>query len=131
MILKELWSLPNTILSWLLLKCVNKKNTIGNYQGVTIVKAGGWIQSICLGKFAISTYFNRRHEYAHVVWSKRFGWFYLSHFYYAIYAIYHLIRYNNSTTPIHIICSIVYFILWYWFNEYLAKKWEVKGWKNK
>jgi len=122
--MKGIWSAPNTFFSWLLLKCVSKKNIIDHYQGVTIVKSGGFIQSITLGRYAISTWINRYHEMGHVEISELLGWGYLIHVYYLIYSVILTIMFNNDIAIYNLIGALFFFGLWYWFNEYLANKWE-------
>jgi len=123
-LIKEIWSLPNTILSWLLLQCVSGKNILYYHKGLTVVKKGGFIQSVTLGIYAISTEANKDHERKHIEISKLLGWGYLIHIYYLIYSIVLVFMFNNSVTSYNLIGAVLFFGLWFWFNEYLAKKGE-------
>ena len=123
-LIKEIWSLPNTISSWLLLQCVSGKNILYYHKSLTVVKKGGFIQSITLGIYAISTEANKDHERKHIEISKLLGWGYLIHIYYLIFSVILTIMFNNSIAIYNLIGSILFFVIWFWFNEYLAKKGE-------
>ena len=126
-ILSNIWSLPNTFISWLVTRLIPKdvRDTPQVIDGITVyIFEGykyGFLTNFALGKYVVAMPSDIQHEYRHGVWSRRFGWFYLAPYYYAVYL---LITWILGTPPMWWEFSIATggSLIWFLFQEFLVRK---------
>jgi len=81
-----LWELPQTLLGWIIFKCVTIENrTKFNTRCLIYFKRDNWFSKLfsgtSLGFYILlpagSSYVTARHEYGHCLQSKKWGWLYI------------------------------------------------------
>ncbi len=121
-IFSEVWSAPNTIVSWLSTRHVSNNPTY-ELNGITIYLHNGVFTNFCFGKFGAAQTRKIQHEYQHAVWSKREGPFYLGPYFYLIYSLISTVLSliaSENVDGSNLLLTILIAFGWFIFNELLA-----------
>lgn len=119
--ISEIWSAPNTLISWLSTRPFRNNGSYTTLDGITVYYSDGFFTNFCLGKYCVSTAGAKNHEVAKARLSKKLGWSYLAPYFYAVFL---LVRWIMGTAPsvLEFLIGTVGCIAWFVFIEWLTRE---------